>query len=436
MTESKTKRSKTKGNQKLTKTKNKSAKTSRIALTKKRSNQNISEKLFQNNKYHQFLDIFFESPILDTLVKNFKDNLKLFYQKKKFQKYYLDYKPFSDIGGKSGAVIGTFKNNNNYVMKLYFSKETIKPSSLVKRNNCLQVDFRVNELLVNLLMSNLKLLPNFTSQDLKIISPHLLPLVDGGIEENYIYLISPKIGINHQIEGRKVFMTNLREVLLYNHLKCLKRWIDEGNQEMIDLYDQFMSYQFGKYLKAVKILEEKISLLTTDMKMTNIFIKKRLQRSSKWSKLRDDGCLIDFILLITDLDKARYKINNYHVLPIDHKPYKNKIASQMGLKLTLAMRYNCKDKKFKEICPPITYNDFEILFMLVDLYVIYNQSGYSLRDFSHLKTTLLEYLNMSRTEFNQILKIVKKKNYSYDKNFTYYINKIILEFCQILKKTL
>lgn len=423
------------------------SKTRKRTETKKRIVNNISNmsritsskkskslKLFQNNQNKNFLNIFFESANLDILAKKFRENIGLFYQKEKFQKYYQNYHPFGDIRGKSGAVIGTFKNNNNYVMKLYFSKDKITSYNLVKHNDCLQVDFKVNELLVNLLLTNLELLPNFTKKDLRTVYPHLLPQIDGGIEENYIYLISPKIGLNYQIDNHNYYITNLRDILFYNHLGCLKKWIENDNQEMIELYDQFMSLQFDKYLTAVSVLQNRISLLTTDMKMTNIFVKKTIQRSRKWAQLRNDGCLIDFILLITDLDKARYKIGNYHILPIDHKPYSNIIAKKMGLGLTLSMRYNCQANTFKESCPPITHNDFELLFMIVDMYVIYNHLGYNLKRFHHLKRILLDYLTISRSDFNKLLEIISSKNLRYNKNFTYYINKIILELCQFLKK--
>lgn len=401
--------------------------------------------LFSNKSNKDFLKIFSESDNSDTFIQQFKKNISIFDNKLKFKEYLENYKPFGDVKfGKSGGIIGYFKNNSNYVMKLYTLKDKINFNNIIRKDECIQIDYRVNEVIINLILSNLNLFPQFSQKDLDLIAPYILPQIDAGIFDKYIYHITPRIGFSYIYNNNKYNITNLYDVIMYNHSKCLSRWINNKNMEIIELYDEFMSYLCGNYLDALKIIQDKISLLTTDMKLNNIFIKEKVHDNKMWEPLRQEGCLIDFIILITDLDKSRYRINNFNIIPINSKKFKNMVAKNLFTPLTISMRFGCNSYSFDKICKKISFNDFELLFMITHLYVMYNNISYNqsknkklyfpIEIFTKMENTFLNYLTISKSDLHQLLKIIKYKNYNFDSNFTYYLNQIIVDLCKYIKR--
>jgi hypothetical protein len=70
--------------------------------------------------------------------------------------------------------------------------------------------------------------------------------------------------------------------------------------------------------------------------------------------------------------------------------------------------------------------------------IIYNgfknkKLSFPLEILKKLENTFINYLTISKSDFQQLLKIIKDKNYKFDKNFTYNINKIVFELCKYIK---
>ena len=92
-----------------------------------------------------------------------KENLEqLFIQytnNNKFNKYYSQFKPFGkDIRGKSGAIVGLYTGKDKMVGK--FNKYPRNQKLIKINNDCLNIHFTYNEILINTILKAPKLFNN------------------------------------------------------------------------------------------------------------------------------------------------------------------------------------------------------------------------------------------------------------------------------------
>jgi hypothetical protein len=191
------------------------------------------------------------------------DKLKTYYIKHinidKFDKYKNNFVSFDQKKqGFSGSVVGYLSNDQNTVIKFHnFQFTDIEKFINNTDNVCLKIDNKINEIIMNIILKNIKYIPKITDVEVKKINKHILPITDYGFSEKGVFITMPKVGF--MIDNQ--FITNLGELLKYNHLKIIKNIEKENVKEIIDLYNDFLITMFNQYFSVIQILQKRINFI-------------------------------------------------------------------------------------------------------------------------------------------------------------------------------
>lgn len=120
-----------------------------------------------------------------------------------------------------------------------------------------------------------------------------------------------KIGIDYNNK----LLTNLFEILINNHIPILKKAIKNNDLKILEIYNKFIVSLLSDYSRVLLVLQKYINYINTDVKLNNVFIKSVKNENPLYNKLRDQGFLIDFIVIVADLDKSFFISIIYKLYP-------------------------------------------------------------------------------------------------------------------------
>ena len=236
------------------------------------------------------------------------------------------------------------------LVKVYNNNINInKLDKLVYYDKCIFINNKLNEILMYLVINNIdNFIDNINVNDTQLLKEHTLQLIDFFISETGSLIIIPLVGIeiNHttnitnkhdihdtpdtpdkpdktdtpdtrdtlETPDNTTFITNFKELIVHNHLICLKKLYINKEYDIINIYDEFISNHIESFYKIFRILQKHIQYLHGDVKLTNVFIKFKKCNKIKYNILRDRGINIDFILILGDLEKSTYVLNNNKII--------------------------------------------------------------------------------------------------------------------------
>ena len=367
---------------------------------------------------------------LKTLIINNIDN-------DKFNNYEKNLVPFNkDIQGNSGAIVGYLKNDPKTVLKIqYYDSKSSKPNYdlFFKTNQCLQINNKLNEILTNNIINNLDSLNVFTKRQIEQIKPYILELKDSGFSDKGIYILLPLVGFEYKVSpNTSKYVSNLTDIMVLNHKVLLDKAISTNNFSIIELYDDYLSLMLIKYFEILYLLQHKLEYINTDLKLNNVFVSRKINKNPKFNKLKSYGFDIDFQLIISDLEKSIYKINNIKTITIPNNPLRVKVADTLGYGLIYHIRYQCISD-FEKKCPKLKTLDYDILFMIINLLVMLHRNNSFPKMKNYLKKTLQliqKTLKLNNNELEIFLKIINNNIFNKDVKVQYYLNLIISEICK------
>ena len=390
-----------------------------------------SKKTKKNNKTNQnlLIDILYNTPKPTEIVNKLKDFYKTNIDNEKFLKYEKEFVLFDkNVQGKSGSIVGYLKNKPQSVLKVHYLKTDI--DKLIYYDGCIELNNKFNEIFMNVILNNIKYLPNFTSKEVKEVKKHILEIEDYGFGNNSYYILMPLIGINYVDESnKKHFMTNLKDIMNLNHSYFLKKVLKENNNKMLNLYDEFLLDSLSSLFNVFNILQKNLNYINADSKLDNIFIKSQKNTKSKFNKLREYGFVIDYILLLTDLEKSIITINNNKFITYYDQNIPYFIAVLGGYKIMRNVRHTCKFK-ITDICPKLISNDFDILCIIIDLYIrLININENILTNLPKTNKLHEQFLSIKNKDFEKLVKILIKEKYNLNSGLSLKLSKIITKFC-------
>jgi hypothetical protein len=342
-----------------------------------------------------------------------------------FAKYYNSFIPFGkNKQGKSGSVVGYLDNDDNKIIKFYYYKTNENKLIMHQNNNnCLTVDNKINEILMNVIISNIQYFPKITSKEVNLVKKHTLTIDKYCLSDKGSFIIMNKIGIDYNNK----FLTNLFEILIDNHIPILKKAIKNNDIEILKIYNKFIISLLSDYAKVLLVLQKYINYINTDVKLNNVFVKSVKNKNSLYNKLRDYGFLIDFIVIVADLDKSFCYINNIQIISKNEQHFFTKIIlKKFNLNLLTDTRHIC-NYNFNDNCGKISLKELDMLTFIINLYALYLYNLKTLDFFGEVNEHLINDLNMTKENFNLLLKIISK-------NMIYYTQKI--DTAIIIKKVL
>jgi len=336
-----------------------------------------------------------------------------------------DFVPFSNKG-RSGAKIGTLKDKKDLIVKYnkYRNKSFVK-----YKLDCIYLTNNINELLINYVFANYQKFNDFTPKEKTNLNKHLLKMRDFAIDKNEVIVVTPKIGIRY---GKRNF-TNFTNIQLSN-LKIIS-----GTPNMLVEYQKFLTNRIVIPIdRALKILNQKLGYVNTDMKLDNIFVREG--KNSGYQILRDNGLIVDFSPLIADLDKANIELGGTKILVNDNF-FSTSIATRTRLSPLADLRTSCRNKYGRIKCSYFDEGDFDILTVATALYItFYDKKMTHLPD---LDKWFLRRFNLKEDQLdtfkdmilNKKKKLVNRIYMSIDGDLnTYFLSMIIFSFCQYLDR--
>jgi len=376
------------------------------------------------------------------LSKNYiqaRDLLKIFYNiilisDANFKEISNSIIPFGKLG-HSGSKIGISRNNSNQVIKLFLNKIDINTEIIVQ--DCLKISNRFNEIFINFIITHLDKLISIPPNEFKKVKYHSLPLLDYGISNLGSYITIPLIGLaEHPYTNTNPgkFITNLRELLELNHKEYLERAFKENRNDILEEYDKFMAIKIAEYIDVIRILQNRLTYFNSDIKLTNIFIKKDNKKynniTTKEKTLEDWGFITNFKCIISDLEKSSIVINELKITTLPRSQLKITIARLIDKGLIYDLRYGCKMEMKK--CPMLDIMDIDILTLIIDYYAFMLRiNSEFISRMSIIKTMFKKYIESNL--LNEIQVILEKGKYKIDKNYSYIIGNILQTLCSKIK---
>lgn len=375
---------------------------------------------------------------MSNLLHEFIDSGKI--STAEFADYVAQIKPLASQG-KSGSVVGTLPHMPDSIIKMY--KYKINPVNLIKINGkCIRIDNKLNELLINIIIKYLPQLFNLKPDEVRILKRNTLMITHHGISDDGSFIILPKIGISSR-EGK--YITNLRELIEFNHHPILVDILsggDEKKQDREDIlaeYDLFIKEKMVNYIEVLKLFQRKLKYINTDVKMTNIFIKPipggGNSSNARYKRLRDRGFIVDFEMVLADLEKSSYflgKDSGMVITTFPRSPAKLSVLYLIGHALDNNIRYGC-DKTLKNtVCNnKLDTMDYDPVCLIIDFY------AYMLR----IDPRMIELLPgiygvmvdiLGSDKITTLVKILKNGKYKIDKRYSFVINGIISKYCKMV----
>jgi hypothetical protein len=401
---------------------------SSLKKTKKTKKTKTNSKTNQNF----LVDILYNTSKPTEIINKLRDFYKTHIDNEKFLKYEKEFIPFDkSVQGKSGSIVGYLKNKPESVLKVHYLKTNI--NKLIYYDGCIELNNKFNEIFMNLLFKNIKYLPHFTSKEVKEVKKHILEIEDFGFGNNSYYILMPLVGLEYVEENnknKKHFITNMRDMINLNHIHFLKKALNENNTEILKLYDEFIAESLYSLFNVFKILQKNLNYINADSKLENIFIKSQKNTKSKFNKLREFGIQIDYVLLLSDLEKSRINIENLKFLTYDNYEFiPDFIVKFIGYQMIRSVRHSCNFKMTK-ICPKLILNDFDILCLIIDLYTrLISIDENFLNNTPKITELYKEFLSIKDIDYKKLVKILIEGKYNLNTKISRKISKIITEIC-------
>jgi hypothetical protein len=358
----------------------------------------------------------------------------------KYESYKQYFVPYGNFTGKSGAVVGYLSNNVNTVMKLNLMKKNELYGNSIAKNyksdKCVFIDHKINEIIISIILQNIEYFVNINSFEKKLIKNHTVGIYDYGISEKGVFLTMPLVGFNYVNPDTKKnnYLTNFLDLMIYNHLPLLKIANSNNDIQIFELYDSLLFNNILKYTQVIKILQNHLKYINTDIKFSNIFIRYEKNKDSSLNHLRDKGFLIDFNLLLADLDKSIIEMNGTKILA--NPAIIHKLLKLINIGFSNNSRYSC-NPNFSKVCKNISIYDFDILSIFIHLYAILLE--YVPNIFNYLNKTnklAMELLNLDENKFDILKKLLINGKYKLAKTFgvSFLLGEIIKKYCMLLNK--
>lgn len=330
----------------------------------------------------------------------------------KFQKIKKKCKLFGkETQGRSGAEVGSMGKND--VMKV--SSFDFKKTKIKIYDDCLILNYNLNEIIINTVLSNLNKFSNINKEDKNFVDKYLLKIIDSGITDNNSYVINKKIGINY----KNNFLTNLNKIFKLN-LSLLKN----EKEEVKKLYQKFLiNNVFIPLRKVLKILRKEVNFIHTDFKLDNIFVKS--EKIKGYDLLRNKGFIVDFIPLISDLDKSRLKLGKTKILALDSDKHISFLGNVFNFEPITNIRYKCNIEYGYKKCKKIKNEDFDFLAFFINSYIVNKKEEFDLLDIYFKKE-----FHLSMEDFIKI-KLIITKSLIKSERMTY-VSRLIYKICKYL----
>ena len=433
----------------LSKTKSKKLNKNNIVSTRNNNNNinkdTISKIFYNSNNTHD----------PHTIVNNLKLFIKQNINNNKFLNYISNLKQITNINiGASGGTLHVLKYDIHKIFKVFnYNININKLDKLVYYNKCILINNKLNEILMYLVINNIdNFIDNININDIQLIKEHTLQLIDFSISESGSLIIIPIIGIKikhitdtpetpetpkthdtNETPDNTTFITNFKELIVHNHLICLKKLYINKEYDIINIYDEFISNHIETFYKIFRILQKHIQYLHCDVKLTNVFIKFKKCNKIKYNILRDRGIYIDFILILGDLEKSTYVLNNNKIITYSNNILKTKFLNLVTDQLYNYIKYNCDTIKYNKACSTIPIYNYDLLSFIIDLFILYLQISEKITDYTPKTINIVKtYLNLNTIQINILFKILIDKKYNFTKHHAYFLNTIIAKYCKAL----
>jgi hypothetical protein len=374
---------------------------------------------------------------IDYLLKKLKSYVTNNDNEVKFDKYIDDFIPFDKKKqGYSGASVGFLKNDNNKIIKFFYYNPLKEIDKLITKdtsNKCILVNYTFNEIIINLIINNIRFISSkITKNEINLIKEHVLLMTDYGFSEKGSYIITPKIGFTYNDK----MLTNLLDIVFNNHIPILKELIKNDEMEIIELYNRFMIYLFEDYIRVIKLLHKYINYVNTDVKLNNVFVRKSDNKNPQFEKLRQYGFLIDFVLLLSDMDKSFCYINKNIKIMANSDISKLKKAGFFLFNMNMInnIRFKC-DYNFNKKCNHLSIKNLDLFFLITDFYSVYYDAlkiDHNNNYFTLLNNYFDHKLNITTNKFNQLLEIIKQSVFLYYyKTRATHIYRVLYRLCSL-----
>ena len=420
-------------------------------------------------KFNNVIFENFKNNDVSTISKNINLFFKSIENEKKYDKIIKKFGGFSkDKLGRSGGIVGKimFREiineynksvkkskkirkksysflgmKNNEIVKIY--KFNIKNSNLFTHNkkNCLKIFFPINELINNTIINNLENYISKKDYDFfnKNYKNNIIKTIDIGITKNASYMITEQIGL----KKKDYFYTTMAEIFEHNYIPQIIKLLENKDLKILKILINYLTEQISNYINILIFLNKKIGFIHTDLKLANIFIRYKLNTNSKYAILKKRGFVIDYIPLISDLDKSIIQINKKIVtIPKLHNFLKEVlfdliVKNFMSNKL-FYMRMSCKRRE--NFCHNFKAYHFDILFLYFNIngILLYHLNKYIKKeDINHILEPINKLfknkLELNDKQFELLFDIIYKNKRKKYKIQNYDI--MIHLFCKKLKKT-
>lgn len=384
-------------------------------LTRKRKSIYDLSKVIKNSatfkKYNRQRITLYDIASSEAIIKFINHNQN----EKKYNNYLMVQKQ-NMKPGNSGSYVSILTNDS--VIKYTANK---KYKAINQTQNCIILPSYYNEVFINYIINNINKFSAISASDQKTLIHHTIKLFDYGFYNNNCYIITEKIGVS--VDGK--YYTTLFDVLNYN-IKIIKQ--KENSGKLLELFDKYLAYIFSDYIKALKILQNHISYVNTDNKLVNIFIKYKQITRNEFKILRNNGIIIDFVLCISDLDKAVYKINNIKYITYKQKDIIYKLLNNSNIGYISNIRYDCT-KKWP--CIDFMLFDLDIAITLINIYMIYKYNSIDRIYLSELNNIVSQnFTNFNKGSMDKLYSYVSIKLPYTLLNTTKYIGWTFFRFCK------
>lgn len=339
--------------------------------------------------------------------------------------------------GKSGATI--LLNKDDKIIKLFvFSGKEF----LVEINNnliCLKTNNYLNELLINKILSNLTTFIKLTKKEEKLVKKYIFKSNLQGVVENKTFFISDKF----MYDKNNIKFYELDDLLEFN-IKSLNSIYKNNNIEIIKKYDDiFVNKIIKPFIDTLVILNNKLNFIHGDFKLKNIFIKNEKIVNQNVLDMKTHNLILDFIPLISDLDKCNLELNNIKIMSSYGKFsfIKNTLTNVNNKHALVAIRHKCKatikNKNCETYGNKLYYLDYLTLFICIFIKYLIIFGKNEFRNILTLQPKLINlFQSICKVNDENMLKLLNLLEKDKKINNNYYIgisklSSIINNFCSL-----
>ena len=443
--------------------------TKNTKTTKTTKNTKKNASIHKKHNLDIISELFYQSNDSTSIINNICEFIKKNINNTKFINYTSNLTQNTNITlGRSGAGLNVLKNDMSKIAKYYYftidnnaihklcTYKTEANTHVIKDtkkdtkkdiHQCIFINNKINDILCHLIIKYINKFSNITTAETQLIHKHFLILDDYSISNSGTIIILPLVGINFIKTINKlqtpIYATNIKELITHNHNIILSTLLHNTNtntntkstnQKILNLYDEFMAEHIESIYKVFRILQKHISFMHTDLKLANIFVKYDKCNNKKFNILRDYGFYIDFVLIVGDLEKSVYTLNNYKILPQRPHALKYMLLKTFTIPLHAYIQYECNTLKYDKVCSKITMHNFDLLLFIIDLFILYKHIDIDISSiFTNIKNIIKQNLTITESQFNMLLDMINKKEYiNVDKISILTLSKIIAKYCKAL----